>query len=177
MVILPDYGHPYLIDNVSGPVVPKYSWFYDVELNDFMLKPIRLLEETIGPTVTVRINGFEFDVPASWNLLVVDDETKLVDTIPINQCSSSNYQAFMMHPETHDYHVSPIMLIDLKMKESCTHVMIPRMNMMLHPVGQISMSDHCTTRAPKNDLSYCCLLTPQDLGKHMHGMTAMEVVL
>ena len=175
MLVLPDYGHPYIIDSVSGPVVPKYSWFYDVSLNDFVLRPIRLLEETIGTTVKVRINNFDFNVPASWNLLVVDEDTKLVDTVPITQCASSNYSAFMMHPETHDYYVSPVVLLDLMMKESCTHVMIPRMHMMLAPVGPPPVSRY-SIRQPSN-LSYCCLLTPQDLGKYMHGMTAMEVVL
>jgi len=176
MVILPEYGFPLIIDNVSGPVVAKHSWFYDVSLNDFVLRPINLLEETVGPTVKVRINDFEFLVPASWNLLVVDEETKMVDTIPITQCSSSNYMAFMMHPETHDYYMSPVVLLDLMMHEECTYVMIPRQHMMLHPVGPIPVSTHAKY-GPRNDLSYCVLLTPQDLGKHMHGMTAMEVVL
>src|SRR5574343_356644 len=164
MLFLAEYGHPFILDSVNGPVVPKFSWFYSAEENDFMLKPIRLLEETIGATVVVRINGYEFDVPASWNLLVVDDDTKLVDTVPITQCSSSGYLAFMMHPETHDYYMSPIQLLDLKPSESCVHVMIPRQHMMLAPVGQVPISPY-TVRQPRHDLSYCCLLTPQDLGK------------
>jgi hypothetical protein len=175
MIVLPDYGFPYILDNVSGPVVPKYSWFYDVSQNDFVLRPIRLLEETIGATVTVKINDFTFDVPASWNLLVVDEETKIVDTVPITQCSSNNFLAFMMHPDAHDYYLSPVVLIDLKMKGSCVHTMIPRMTMMLHPVGPVQITS--STRTPKQDLSYCCLLSPQDLGKHMDNVTAMEIVL
>ena len=175
MIICPEYGFPYLLDNVSGPVVPKFSWFYDVIQNDFMLKPIRLLEETIGATVTVKINDFTFDVPASWNLLVVDEETKIVDTVPITQCSSANYMALLMHPDTHDYHLSKVILMDLKMKDACVHTMIPRMHMMLHPVGPIPVSS--SIRVAKNDLSYCCLLSPQDVGKHMDNLTAMEIVL
>jgi hypothetical protein len=140
-----------------------------------MLKPIRLLEETIGATVTVKINDFTFDVPASWNLLVVDEETKIVDTVPITQCSSANYMALLMHPDTHDYHLSRVILIDLKMKDSCVHTMIPRMHMMLHPVGPIPVSSNI--RVAKNDLSYCCLLSPQDVGKLMDNLTAMEIVL
>lgn len=176
MLILPEYNHPYLIDDVSGPVVPRHNWVYDVSLNDFMLKPIRLLEETTGPTVKVQINGFEFNVPASWNILVVDEETKMVDTVQITQCSSSGYQAFLIHPDNHDYHVSPIVLLDLSMKDSCVHPMIPRMGMMLHPVGQIPATQYSRSNN-RSELSYCCMLSPQDLGKHMHGMTAMEVVL
>ena len=174
MVILPDYNFPYLIDNVNGPVLPKLCWFYDAEQNDFFLKKIQLLEETTGPTVSVRINGFTFDVPASWNLLVVDEETRLVDTVQITQCSSSNYLAFLMHPDVGFYQLSPIVLLDLEMKKSCVHVMIPRMNMMLHPVGTVK--DNKVNKT-KPDLNYSCLLSPQDLGKHMTGMTAMEVLI
>jgi len=174
MLILPDYGFPYIIDNVSGPVVPKHCWFYDSELNDFLLRPIRLLEETTGPTVSVRINGFTFSVPASWNLLVVDEDTKLVDTVQITQCSSSNYLAFLMHPDVSSYQLSSIVLLDLEMKKSCVHVMIPRMHMMLHPVGPVK-DDRVNKKTP--NLNYSCLLSPQDLGKHMIGMTAMEVLI
>lgn len=166
MLFLADYGFPFIIDSVTGPVVPKHCWYYDSELNDFLLRPIRLLEETTGPTVTVEINGFTFHAPASWNLLVVDEETKLVDTVMVSQCSSSNYKAFMMHPEESSYGLSSIILKDLSMKESCVHPMIPRMHALLHPVGPHG----------KSDRAYSCLLSPQDLGKHMIGMTAMEVL-
>ena len=59
-------------------------------------------------------------------------------------------------------------------KETCTYVMIPRMHLMLHPVGPISSYNMSKKKA---DLSYCCLLSPQDLGKHLIGMTAMEIIL
>lgn len=176
MIILPEYSFPYVVDNVSGPVVPKFSWFYDVSLNDFVLRPINLLEETFGTSVRVRINNFDFNVPESWNLMIMDEETKMIDTVPITQCASSNYLALLMHPETHDYHTSPVTLLDLIVKDTCTYVMIPRMHMMLHPVGQLSASNF-SRNSKKVDLSYCCLLSPQDLGKYMDNMTAMEVIL
>jgi len=177
MVILPEYNFPYIIDNVSGPVVPKFSWFYDASVNDFLLRPINLLEETTGPTVRVRINHFDFDVPVSWNLLIVDDETKMVDTVPITQCASSNYQALLMHPDMHDYHMSPVTLLDLKPRETCTYVMIPRMHMALHPVGQVVRQRTNPEPRRGDDLSYCCLLSPQDLGKHMGNISVMEIIL
>lgn len=177
MLILPEYGFPHLIDNVSGPVVPKFSWFYDASVNDFLLRPINLLEETQGPTVRVRINGFDFNVPVSWNLLIVDEDTKMIDTVPITQCASSNYLALLMHPEMHDYYTSPVVLLDLIPRDTCTYVMIPRMHMTLHPVGQLPESTHSIRNEMRADLSYCCLLTPQDLGKHMGNMTAMELIL
>ena len=140
-----------------------------------MLKPIRLIEETTGPTVKVRINGTELDVPASWNILVIDEETKLVDTVQITQCSSGNHKAFLMHPDVQDYATSTITLLDLTMKDSCVHVTIPKMSMMLHPVGKVTRD--MLNRGKKSNLSYCCMLSPQDVGKNMNQMSAMELVL
>lgn len=175
MVILPDFGHPYILENVSGPVLPTHNWFYDAASNDFVLRPIRLLEESTGPTVRVTINGSTFNVPASWNILVVDEETKMVDTVQITQCSSSNYKAFLMHPDIQDYATSPVILEDLFMRESCVHVMIPKHAMMLHPVGQVTREQ--LNRGKTNNLSYSCMLSPQDVGKHMDQLSAMEIVL
>lgn len=175
MQILTEYNHAYSLEDVSAPVIPKYSWFYDVALNDFMLRPLRLLEETTGPTVKVKINETEFIVPASWYILVVDIETKAVDTVQITQCNSSSFSAFLMHPEVNAYSMAPIVLVDLLLKESCVHSMTARMDMMLHPIGPVKSNS--SARVQRADLSYCCLLTAQDLGKHMIDMTAMEVVL
>lgn len=171
MHILPEYNHPYSIDNVSESIIPKHCWFYDADLNDFLLRPIRLLEETTGPTVQVKILDVIFSVPASWNMMVMDDETKMVDTVQITQCSSSNYQAFLMHPEVSSYIQAPIVLLDLNMKESCSHVTIPRMHMMLHPIAKVRDDRR------KTEYFYSCLLSPQDLGKHMGNMTAMELLI
>jgi hypothetical protein len=79
-----------------------------------------------------------------------------------------------MHPDVSSYQLSPVVLLDLEMKKSCVHVMIPRMHMMLHPVGPIK--DEKVNKKGA-DLNYSCLLSPQDLGKHMTGMTAMEVLI
>lgn len=79
-----------------------------------------------------------------------------------------------MNPTVNSYQLSPVVLLDLEMKQSCVHVMIPRGHMMLHPVGTVKDNKVNKTEPP---LNYSCLLSPQDLGKHMTGMTAMEVMI
>jgi len=140
-------------------------------VNDFLLRPIRFLEETVGMVVKTMINGHVFDIPASWNILVAEEETKLIDTIQISKCGSSNFKALLVRPDQSDYVLSPIVLIDLVMEETCVHTMIPRMHMMLCPAGTYQND------RKRTNLSYSCLLSPQDLGKHMIGMTVMEVVI
>lgn len=168
MQILPDYGFPYIIDAVTGPVVPKHAWYYDAAQNDFMLKSIMMLEETTGPTVVARINGLDFKVPASWYILVVDEETKAVDTVPITQCSSSAYKAYLMHPQLNRYELAPIQLLDLDLYGVCVHLTIPRQNLILHPTGPTTSS---------RDLSLSCLIGPQDVGKLMGDLSAQELLI
>lgn len=172
MEILADYGHPYVIDSVTSPITPRYCWFYDIELNDLLLRPINLLEETSGEVVLVKINNKEFYIPVSWNLLIIDEDTKLVDTVQITKCGSSNYKALLLHPDESAYQTEPVVLLDLLPYESCSHVMIPKQHMMLHPVGQIKKSN-----VKRVNVNYSCLLTPQDLGKYFHGLTAMEILV
>lgn len=168
MLFLADYCHPFMLESVSGPVVPKHAWFYDVQVNDFILKPIMMLEETTGQTVRMRVNSFDFDVPASWFILVVDDDTKQVDTVSVTQCGSSTFKAFMMHPQLNRYELSPIQLLDLEPDGSVVHLLIPRQTLLCHPVGPSTSS---------GDLSLSCLIGPQDVGRHMGDLSAQELLI
>lgn len=168
MHILPDYGHDYSIDDVSSVVIPKHAWFYDVQVNDFLLRPIHMLEETTGPTVTARINGVVLQVPASWYILIVDDETKTVDTVLITQCASSAFKAYMMHPQLNRYEAQSVELLDLDYKGVVVHLTIPRLTMICHPVGSTVNS---------KSLPMCVLIGPQDIGKHMVNMSAQELLI
>jgi len=127
-----------------------------------------MLEETIGPTVKVRINAFDFFVPASWYILVADEDTKQVDTVPITQCSSSSFKAFMMHPQLNRYELSSIQLLDLDLQGVVVHLLIPRMTMICHPVGPTTSS---------KDLSMCVLIGAQDIGRHMGDKYAQELLM
>lgn len=168
MKVLADYGHAYSIDDVSSVVIPKHAWFYDMQLNDFLLRPIHMLEETSGPTVTARINGTVINVPASWFILIVDDETKTVDTVPIDRCASSAFKAYLMHPRLNRYEAAQVELLDLDYKGVVVHLTIPRLTMICHPVGATVNS---------KDLPMNILIGPQDIGKHMVNMSAQELLI
>ena len=126
-----------------------------------------MLEETIGPTVTVKINGTTLFVPASWQVLIVDDDTKTVDTVQITQCASSAFKVYMMHPNLNRYEAVNAELIDLDPRGSVVHLAIPRLSMICHPVGKTVNS---------KDLPMCILLGPQDIGKHMSNMSGQELL-
>ena len=101
MLILPEYLQPYLIETASSPVIPRHNWYFDAAALDFMLKPILFLEETLGEAVLARINEYEFLIPSHWHVLVVDEETRLIDTVPIKK--SVKFQVFLMNPSSSSF--------------------------------------------------------------------------
>ena len=167
MLILPEYSHAYIIDTVSGPVVPKHAWYYDAILNDFVLRPLLMLEETTGPVVVMRINGFELRVPANWYILLVDEETKMVDTIQVSRAAGSGYKAYMMHPDIGRCEFAPVQLLDLSPEESIVHLVVAKQQLVCHPVGPTSTS---------KGLPMNVLIGPQDVGRHMGDLTAVDLL-
>jgi hypothetical protein len=135
MLLLPEFGRPYLIQSLDSPVIPKYFWNFSGPMLDFVLSPIHYLEETCGPTVAIMLNGFKFSVPASWNILVVDRDTSMVDSVPIHVCSTNMYTAFLLSSTTNRYSTADIHVVGYEKEEYLVHPMIQKATMMCHPIG------------------------------------------
>ena len=168
MKILPEYDFEYEITSLNSPVIPEYAWFYDSKLNDFLMRPITMLEETVGPTVTTKINNEIVKIPASWHILIVDDDTKTVDTVLITQCANSAFKAFAMHPRLNRYEPMSIQLLDIDYTGAVVHLTIPKANHICHPIGK--------TFASKN-MPMNIIIGPQDIGKNMVNMSAQELLM
>ena len=94
------------------------------------------LEEVTGPTVRLKINQIEFDVPASWNIMIVDSETRLIDTIPVVQCAQDDYKCLLINSKSSKYADADIAVVDLDTSDkSLVYPKISKGTMMLHPVG------------------------------------------
>lgn len=167
MQILPEYNHAYNITSVSEPIVPRHAWYYDALLNDFMLRPLLMLEETTGPTITAKINGELLRIPANWYILMVDDDTKMVDTLSIDRAAGSGYKAFMMHPDLSRYELADVQLLDLEKSESVVHLLVAKQQLVCHPVGETATS---------KGLQMSVLIGPQDVGRHMGDLTAIDLL-
>lgn len=175
MLILPDYLGAYMIESTSSPIIPQHSWCFDAAALDFMLKPILLLEETEGEAVLTRINNFEFYVPESWHILVVDEDTRLIDTVPIKK--AVKFQAFLMNPTVSTFETSKIVLLDLVPMARLTHVSIPKGCMTCHPVGPITSKSARGLPPARNLPIWSCLIGPQDLHKYLNDVTAKELLV
>ena len=168
MLIFPDYQKPYLIENLTGPVVPKHFWIFSGPLLDFTLAPILYLEETTGPVVTVDINNFKFDIPAHWNILITDDDTWQLDTVPLTACSNQKSLAYLMSTTDYNLRTSIVKVIDYNENKSLVHPLLQKGTALCHPVGKV-------TKYGK-ELDVMVVITPHDLYKFVGDKAVGDIL-
>lgn len=169
MLILTEYNAPYVIWQLNAPVVPKFNWIFSGEIQDFKLSSISYLEETTGPAIEIMINKFKFKVPASWYILICDQDTMLVDTIQLSSCAGSTHQALLMCPTSSNLYLDDVKIVDFVPHDVSHHVSIAKGTLLCHPVGPVMDN--------KPDEIYSCLIGPYDMYKFIQGMTAKELIL
>lgn len=169
MQILTEYNAPYIISSVSAPVVPKFNWIFSGEMQDFKLEKITYLEETTGSAIEVMINQFRFIIPASWHIMICDDETSIVDTIPIANCSTSDFDALLMCSTSSTPVRDKIRVLDLHLNQSLAHVSIMKGTMLCHPIGPINDNR-------PNDI-YNCMIGPYDIHKYISDVSITSLFI
>lgn len=157
MIIYPDFCKPYLIDNLTGPVIPKYYWTFSGPMLDFCLSPISYLEETTGPVVTLEVNGFKFDVPAHWNILITDTDTWQLDTIPITNCSNQKSSAYLMSTNEYTLRTADVKIVDYFEMKVLVHPLVAKGHGLCHPAG--------TVMSYGKEVDVMVTITPHDLYK------------
>ena len=164
MNILPDYGFPFYLDDLDSNLESRHAWFYDAAQNDIMLKPINMIEETSGSMIVLEINGSTMTIPSNWHIMIIDPETKIVDTISVLN-GASGHHALLLHPYSNTYRYAPINPKSL-IQGSCAHLSFPKNNMAMVPIGQLNDKNHAA----------CCLVCPNDIGTVLGDLSVQEIL-
>jgi hypothetical protein len=160
MLALPDYNKPYILDSLTAPVVIKHHWIFNGPLCDFSLSPITYLEETTGAAVKLRINNFEFWIPATWNILVTDTETYQLDTVGIQSCATAKHSIFVFSPNEMKLRIMTADIVDYTEHVSVVHPMINKGTSLVHPIGP-------SLNMRERDMQLAVAIGPHDLYKHL----------
>ena len=168
MLFLSDLNKPYIVDSLNQPMVIKHHWIFSAHMLDFKLANISYLEESSGPVVKLKINDYAFFVPATWNILVVDDDTYQIDTIPVTSCSNARYHAFAMSPTDSKMRMFEITIDDFEPKMSLVHPMIQRATAICHPIG--------TAIDRQKETDVCAIVGPFDLHKWLNNKTIGDIL-
>ena len=98
MIIVDSDNQPVMLDSIIGPNLTEYMWTLDLSIMDFTLAPLVMIEELICPAIQILIQGFEFILPANWNILVYDSETSQLDIIQVCDTGGREFTAFVYGP-------------------------------------------------------------------------------
>lgn len=170
MMIFTDYNKPYIIETLTGPIVPSHYWVFSGEMVDFTLSPISYLEETTGPVIEFMIEGFTFFLPTSWHIMIMDEETCQIDTVPVSSCARSNYTAFLFSPNDTKIRMGEIRVVDYHKNMPLAHPMMEKGTMLCYPIGP--------EKSNKGEDNILCINAgPYDLtAKFLGACTAADIL-
>jgi hypothetical protein len=176
MLCFPEINKPYIIESTDSPIAVKYFWAFSATLADFILKPFTYFEDTIGNAVSVEINNFNFMMPSSWHILIIDPETSMVDTVPIASCAHQPSYAVLMTPSPHDQkqRTAKINIIDFHENEniSLVHPMVQKQHALCHPAGLANAHFDNVN----NEVHVGVSIGPHDLHKYLNGLTIGNIL-
>lgn len=135
MQILSEVGRSYIIDSLTAPIGVSHFWSFSGHLLDFKLEELTYLEETIGPTVKVRVQNLDIDIPTSWHILAVDRETYSIDSIPVPSIATFQHDILLFSPDDGKLVTTRLNVVDFNAKAATHHPMIPKGSAMVHPTG------------------------------------------
>ena len=168
MQILSEVNKPYIIDNFTAPLGVSHYWSFSGHMLDFKLEESKYLEEISGKTVLVRAQNLEIELPASWSIMIVDQETYTIDMIPIVQCASFDQPALLFSPDDSKLKIAKIKVLDFKDKGVCIAPEIPKGSAMIHPTGPELMHHR--------QIFYGIVVGPHDLYRWIGGKTIGDIL-
>lgn len=133
-VILNEVNKSYIIESLTQPLPLRHHWIFNAQQLDFHLNEIMYLEETVGPTVTLVIDGAEVRVPGAWNMLIVDMETYTIDAIPVTACAAFEHRAFVFSPTDSKLITAAVRATSWDPKGTCIYPALEKAQAMVHAI-------------------------------------------
>ena len=106
MLIYDERTQPIMIDSIHNPIPSSHLWVLDLEMMDFTLAPISILEEVHCPTFVVNILGFHFTLPVNWYVVVYDVDTTQVDAVKVSELAGQSHTLLGSGPDL--FRASPV---------------------------------------------------------------------
>lgn len=135
MLIFDENTTPIIIDNIYTPILTESFWVLDLGIRDFKLTPLTILEEIVAPTMELMVYGFRFCLPASWNLLIVDDDTSALDIIQVSELAGKEFRAFLYGPTRSRAENTVVSVVNYYPSYPNVGPSLNKQHMLCHPVG------------------------------------------
>lgn len=107
MLVFDNNNDAMILDSIYTPTIADHIWVLDLGMLDFTLAPLGVLEEIVGPSIQLQIYGFEFVLPANWNILVCDDDSMMLDVVEVGEVAGKEFRA-LVYGQDHSMVETPV---------------------------------------------------------------------
>jgi len=135
MLILDDNNKAIVLNSIHVPTSATHFWVLDLQLLDYTLAPLLVLEEIWCPSIAIQIEGYQFSIPATWNLLVMDEDTSQLDIVAIKDIAGKPFKAMVLDHQRNTAHGSQIRVMDYSNESHNVNPSLNRHHMLCHPIG------------------------------------------
>lgn len=135
MLIVDENSKSLIMDSIHVPTSANHFWALDLKMQDFTLAELKILEELWAPTIIVRINGFAFPLPASWNILAMDPETSQLDVVEVSSVAGKEFYAMVYDNDRGMASPGLIQAVDYKADFHNVNPSLNRHHMLCHPIS------------------------------------------
>ncbi len=135
MLIFDENTNAILIESITTPITTEYFWVLDLEMMDYTITPLIVLEEVVAPTITVEIQDFSFNLPATWCMLVYGEETMQLDVIEIGELAGKDFTALISGTHLNMAVPGHIKLLDYITEDYNYVPSLTKNQMLCHPVA------------------------------------------
>jgi hypothetical protein len=135
MLIFDENTHAILVESITTPMTTEYFWVLNLEIMDFTLTPLIVLEEVVGPTIVLEIHGFRFKLPATWCTLVFAEETMQLDVVENGDLAGKDFTAMISGPNTTIPLPGHVKLIDYILEDYNYVPSLSKSQMLCHPIA------------------------------------------
>lgn len=135
MLIFDNQSKPIILDSIHTPTLTDYFWVLDLSMMDFTLAPLISLEEVVCPTLVLRIRGFDFALPANWNILVYDSETSQLDVVELSEACGREFTALCYGPQKTRHTPAIVSVANYYVEHKNVGPLLNKQQMLCHPIG------------------------------------------
>lgn len=135
MIVFDHESKPLILDSIFVPTITEHVWVLDLNIMDFTLAPLLLLENITCETIEVTIEGFAFNLPAVWNMLIFDEETSQLDIVKVSDLCGREFTAFVYGPKMSMARAAVIRTTDYFMEYDNIGPSLNKHMLLCHAIG------------------------------------------
>ena len=135
MLVFDDNNEALILEDIHTPTIADHFWVLDLAELDYTLSPLLVLEEIVSTTVEVMILGFQFKLPAAWNMLVIDEETTQLDVEEIGKLAGREFYALVYGPHMMMPEKAVVTVTDFLLSHHNVGPSLNKHQMLCHPIA------------------------------------------